>query len=84
MELVSLVVVADIMMMIKSVSPTAIVCRGNYCQVPRSVKNQKFVVGFQMARTRAVEHTLAWHSGRSFQKVEVKASHKLEVQQIHI
>jgi hypothetical protein len=84
MELVSLLVVADTMMIKKSASPTAIVCRGYYCQVPRSVKNEKFVVGFQTARTRAVEHSLAWHSDRIFQKVEVKASHKLEVQQISI
>jgi hypothetical protein len=54
------------------------------CQVPRSVKSKKFVVGFQTARTRVGEHMLTWHTGRSFKKVEVKASYKLEVQQSHI
>ncbi len=45
-------------------------------------KTKGFVVGFQTVRTRVGEHTLTWHGGRSFQKVEVKASHKLE--EIHI
>ncbi len=40
--------------------------------------------GFRTARTRVGERALTWHSGRSFQKVEVKASHKLEVQQSYI
>jgi hypothetical protein len=47
MELVSLVVVADTMMIKKSVSPTAIVCRGYNCQVLRSVKNKSSWLDFR-------------------------------------